>query len=372
MGSRAGWSGSTRKLPARRCFSPLPDKGKPGPKAGGRSAVSTLRIPQPVSWTDLQGVVFDLDGTLARSDLDFKQIRADLGAAHDSGVLEQMTLLPDHERQRWEEILHEHESAGAERSQPYPGAHGWIDFLDRRQVPRAILTRNRVDIAEKTLDRCGLHFDVIIGRDNGPPKPDPAVIFSLADRWNCSPEQLLMVGDWLYDLQVAQKANAPMALICRGRALPFAYQADLVWTSLESGLLLTQHGLDEGNQTFQTVAVGVVCRDDQLLVGTRALDKPLAGKAEFPGGKVHSNETPAQAAQRECLEETGLSTQPIRRLYQCQHQYEFGWLDLHFFELQLETDSVQPLAPFNWVSIDQLENYDFPAANKVIIEMLMT
>ena len=57
----------------------------------------------------------------------------------------------------------------------------------------------------------------------------------------------------------------------------------------------------------QQIAVAVVEHDGRFLVGLRPAGKPLAGFSEFPGGKVHSGETPAEAAERECREETGLS-----------------------------------------------------------------
>ena len=55
------------------------------------------------------------------------------------------------------------------------------------------------------------------------------------------------------------------------------------------------------------VAIAVVEHDGCFLVGVRPEGKPLAGFAEFPGGKVDHGETPEQAAIRECREESGLA-----------------------------------------------------------------
>ena len=54
------------------------------------------------------------------------------------------------------------------------------------------------------------------------------------------------------------------------------------------------------------VAIAIVEQNGQFLVGVRPESVPLAGLAEFPGGKVHDDETAAAAAVRECREETGL------------------------------------------------------------------
>ena len=60
-------------------------------------------------------------------------------------------------------------------------------------------------------------------------------------------------------------------------------------------------------------AVGVIRRDNGLvLLGERPAGKPWAGYWEFPGGKVESNETPAQALVRELQEELGIT---VTRFY---------------------------------------------------------
>ena len=55
------------------------------------------------------------------------------------------------------------------------------------------------------------------------------------------------------------------------------------------------------------VAVGVVLRDDgAVLIGQRPPGKPYAGWWEFPGGKLETGESVADALARELHEELGL------------------------------------------------------------------
>ncbi|HIE24808.1 MAG TPA: NUDIX domain-containing protein [Anaerolineales bacterium] len=62
------------------------------------------------------------------------------------------------------------------------------------------------------------------------------------------------------------------------------------------------------------VAVGVLVeKDDKILLVQRAFN-PYRGKWSLPAGFINAGEDPAEAARRECLEETGLNTRIIRLL----------------------------------------------------------
>jgi 8-oxo-dGTP diphosphatase len=85
------------------------------------------------------------------------------------------------------------------------------------------------------------------------------------------------------------------------------------------------------NKQPTLVAVAVVEHDGKFLVGERPEGAPLAGFAEFPGGKVEPGETPEEAAVRECVEESGLHVEIVRELMVKRHQYDHGLLQIHFF-----------------------------------------
>ena len=51
---------------------------------------------------DFDGVIFDMDGTLVVSPLDFVAIRAELGIAPGNGILEEIQAKVDEE---WERLL---------------------------------------------------------------------------------------------------------------------------------------------------------------------------------------------------------------------------------------------------------------------------
>lgn len=115
------------------------------------------------------------------------------------------------------------------------------------------------------------------------------------------------------------------------------------------------------------IAVAVVEHDGRFLIGQRSEGTKLAGYWEFPGGKIEPGESAAQAAIRECQEETGLTIRIIGQHSIVEHTYEHGELRLHF----LQASCHGPIAPlparFRWVSADQLPGYTFPAANAALL-----
>lgn len=120
-----------------------------------------------------------------------------------------------------------------------------------------------------------------------------------------------------------------------------------------------------------SIAIAVVQHQGRYLIGQRPPGKPLAGKWEFPGGKVHSGESPEAAAARECLEETGLEVLVVAPFPEFVHHYEHGSVHLHFFSCTPLDPSTVPHDSFRWVEAEQLGRYEFPEANASLVEFLV-
>ncbi len=120
-----------------------------------------------------------------------------------------------------------------------------------------------------------------------------------------------------------------------------------------------------------SIAIAVVQLDDRFLIGQRPQGVPLAGYWEFPGGKVIEGESPADAARRECFEETGLEVEIGAAYPEVVHQYDHDKLRLHFFVAQPIDISAKPQCPFRWVARHELRDYQFPPANAGLIAHLL-
>lgn len=121
------------------------------------------------------------------------------------------------------------------------------------------------------------------------------------------------------------------------------------------------------------IAVAVVTYDDRFLIGRRSPGRPLAGFAEFPGGKVNDDESFESAAVRECFEETGLDVRVDRRIVEKHHSYPHGTLHLQFILCSLPVVTKKlpiPRVPFQWIGRHQLRELRFPEANREVIDLL--
>jgi 8-oxo-dGTP diphosphatase len=118
------------------------------------------------------------------------------------------------------------------------------------------------------------------------------------------------------------------------------------------------------------IAIAVVERDNQFLIGPRPEGAALAGLWEFPGGKLLPGESPEEGAVRECAEETGLMVQPRFRYPEHVQEYSHGVVHLHFVACEPTGGATNPREPFRWVKREELGNYEFPSGNRALLAIL--
>ncbi len=122
------------------------------------------------------------------------------------------------------------------------------------------------------------------------------------------------------------------------------------------------------------VAVGLFFdTDGKVLVAQRPEHVHQGGKWEFPGGKVHADEPIEQALQRELLEELGVQTNSASFLMRCQHEYSDCSVVLHVFRITDYEGNVVGMEnqPVAWVYPADLAKYEFPDADRTILDTLL-
>jgi HAD superfamily hydrolase (TIGR01509 family) len=168
----------------------------------------------------IKAVLFDFDGTLTKPEsLDLKVIKKAIGCPPDSYLLEYIEKLPSPEEQKQAySVLDQFELQAAAEAKPNPGAEDLVQYLSSRDIRMGIISRNSgqsIRRALKNFKKIGPgDFDLIISRDAPVrPKPSGDGILMAAERLNVPAQQVLMVGDYVIDVQAGQKAGAITVLL---------------------------------------------------------------------------------------------------------------------------------------------------------------
>ena len=118
------------------------------------------------------------------------------------------------------------------------------------------------------------------------------------------------------------------------------------------------------------VAVGVIKNQKgEILISKRHKKAHQGDLWEFPGGKVEAGENIQQALSRELKEELNIRVQQASPLIKINHQYSDLAVCLNVWLVDEFSGEVKACEgqPIQWVNIDSLQSYNFPAANLPII-----
>ena len=199
----------------------------------------------------IAAVLFDFDGTLTLPDtLDFAAVRRAVGCPRGMGLLEHLAGVSDpKERRDKEAILEAWETEAAGRTQENAGATELVRTLHELGLPLGIITRNTRESIDRSLAQLpGIDpgwFGVIVTRDLPlNPKPLPDGVHYAADQLGVDVAELLVVGDYLFDIEAGKAAGALAMYLHNDPSGPFHGEgADFVVQSLAEALDVIRRGL---------------------------------------------------------------------------------------------------------------------------------
>jgi len=192
----------------------------------------------------VKGVVFDLDGTLIRSSVDFKAMKrrmidilARYGIPRELLGTDKTTVenLRRAER-RWdemgvdqevrrralrevEEVMNEAELEALPTVEAIEGVREALEKLRGKGLKLAVLTRGHQTYAVEALRRAGLLelIDVILTRDTvGKPKPNPEALLEAAELLGLGVDEIIFVGDHPIDSACAEGASVRFIAVLTG------------------------------------------------------------------------------------------------------------------------------------------------------------
>jgi A/G-specific adenine glycosylase len=120
------------------------------------------------------------------------------------------------------------------------------------------------------------------------------------------------------------------------------------------------------------IAVGVVYKNDHMLITRRKPEGLLGGLWEFPGGKVQENESPEKACIREIKEEVNLNVTVDGHISQVKHAYTHFKILMDVFLCRYVYGEVKLNGPedFRWITLGEIDQYPFPKANHKFFHLL--
>lgn len=192
----------------------------------------------------LKGVVFDLDGTVIYSTIDFVKMKQNMIKVLEANGIPEGVLTPRETtvvtlersegmwdenskpekervkvRERLDEIMNQGELEAVPLVKEIEGAAEAIGRLREMGYKLAILTRSHHAYAVEALKKIGAHdhFDIILGRGETPrPKPYPEALEHTTNLLGLEMDEIVFVGDHHIDAQSASNSECPFVGVRTG------------------------------------------------------------------------------------------------------------------------------------------------------------
>ncbi len=158
--------------------------------------------------------IFDMDGTVFESHLDWLKIREELAIERGSNILKEIYRENRVDRDRLE-ILESYEKENTLRARPIPGISEFLLYLKDSNVAAVLVTNNNRENTFFLLNKFNLCFDLVITREMKLWKPEPGAFLYVMGKYGCKPEETIAIGDSHYDVWASRRAHVPHIFIIR-------------------------------------------------------------------------------------------------------------------------------------------------------------
>ncbi len=191
---------------------------------------------------DLKAILFDLDGTLTRFNIDYRSARREVNAELETlglgehclkdGIMLYMMLdnvrglMPDEGYRvfvsKVQNLFEKYELASAMSTELQPHAREVMANLKEHGFKTAIVTNNCQNATKIVINRFGLHalIDVLVTREDASRwKPDGSMVKETLDRLQVNPDDALFVGDSIIDVMAAKDSGVTSVALLTGPTL---------------------------------------------------------------------------------------------------------------------------------------------------------
>lgn len=120
------------------------------------------------------------------------------------------------------------------------------------------------------------------------------------------------------------------------------------------------------------VVAALIWREGRFMICQRPDHKARGLLWEFVGGKVEPGETKPQALERECREELDVAIAVGNEFMEVIHEYPDLTVHLTLFNAEISHGEPKLLehADLQWITSEEIENYDFCPADQEILKAI--
>jgi HAD superfamily hydrolase (TIGR01549 family) len=165
--------------------------------------------------SEASAILFDWDGVIAETNLDFSRVKHKYYGDRPAMLLEDAGTLSPTERADLMRDLEELEMRGAEQARPVPGVDQILEWVRSAGIPWAVVSRNCRKSIQAAADAIGVALPGIVrSRDDGDSvKPNPTALIEVCAGLGVPPRDTLLIGDYIYDMMGARRAGMRGALV---------------------------------------------------------------------------------------------------------------------------------------------------------------
>ena len=159
--------------------------------------------------------IFDMDGTIFESYLDWPRIKEELDINTKNGnILKEIYKENGVDYERLQ-TLESYEEYNTLKTKPIKGISECLKYLESRDIKTALITNNNKKNTDFLLRKFNLGFDTVITREMRLWKPGPDAFFYVMKLYNCKADEVISIGDSHYDIKAPKGANIPGIFIIK-------------------------------------------------------------------------------------------------------------------------------------------------------------
>lgn len=185
--------------------------------------------------SEASAILFDWDGVIAETRLDFSEVHKKYYGDRQAMLLEDSVSLPPDRREALMRDLEELEMLGASVAALVPGISGVLEWVRARGIPWAVVSRNcrgSIMLAARVIE---VEMPkIVLSRDDGKyVKPDPRALKETCAHLGVSPSETLLLGDYVYDMMGARRAGMRGVLVRKTIPPDWAPWLECSYTSMD-------------------------------------------------------------------------------------------------------------------------------------------